>query len=748
MFWKKRQSNFHALKVTSGSFLLVLLFAAVFIFIILIGPRPYKGVMQVGDVARRTIKAPFDFYVQGDINSKATSINVDEAIAAVPEVYALDKSKNDSIYSKTLSLFKEADSLRLEKDINEKEKIVLLKNKTVLDIKNTFYNYILSLSQEESDKLETSIIQIFNLLTENPIFNPVEKVKIADKAEFITYVIPDGKEQLLGTGSLVTTKDAYSLVRSLLPEYIKDKAAQSLVDEIAKQSLTDNVSYDERATDKKREQAAKAESIVYYERLIRENSVIVAKSQLVTKDHLAYLNQLSELENNNGSKVAKLYYYFSISIFVILLTVLLWMYMKLYEPNILSSVSSVALIGLVSFIVILSAKLITFSPLSRYFVPLASASILIAILLSSRLAIVMTVFLSIFMSLISGGQLGIFIYYLAGGLIGIYSVKNVRRRAQLLKAGLFIGLTGCLTIVNIDLLDNLNTDVMFMDSLWAISNGFVCAFVVTGILPVLEYIFKITTNISLLELSDLNHPLLKEMVIRAPGTYHHSLIVGNLAENAADAIGANSLLARVGAYYHDVGKLLKPEYFSENQMGFDDQHAELTPKMSSLIITNHIKVGLDLARKFKLSSAIQEFIQQHHGNSLTFYFYQRAIENESKEGEVKEEDFRYKSPLPQTKEVAIVLLADSVEAATRALSNQTPKKIKQTVQKIINNKFIDGQLDECDLTLKDLHNISESFSNLLAGIYHSRVEYPDTEKNDQEPKKRKGKNGLKNKSNK
>ena len=282
----------------------------------------------------------------------------------------------------------------------------------------------------------------------------------------------------------------------------------------------------------------------------------------------------------------------------------------------------------------------------------------------------------------------------------------------------------------------------------AISNGFVCAFVVTGILPVLEYIFKITTNISLLELSDLNHPLLKEMVIRAPGTYHHSLIVGNLAENAADAIGANSLLARVGAYYHDVGKLLKPEYFSENQMGFDDQHAELTPKMSSLIITNHIKDGLDLARKFKLSSAIQEFIQQHHGNSLTFYFYQRAIENESKEGEVKEEDFRYKSPLPQTKEVAIVLLADSVEAATRALSNQTPKKIKQTVQKIINNKFIDGQLDECDLTLKDLHNISESFSNLLAGIYHSRVEYPDTEKNDQEPKKRKGKNGLKNKSNK
>ncbi len=747
MFWKKRESHFRIFKVTSSSFLLVLLFAAVFISVILIGPRPYKGVMQVGDIARRTIKAPFDFYVKGEINSEATSTNVDKAIKAVPEVYTLDKNKNDSIYSGTLNLFKEADILRDEIDINEKEKISLLKEKSFLNIKNSYCSYVLSLNQEESNKFETSIIQIFNELTENPIFNPVEKVKIADKAESIIYIASNGEEKVLQTSSLMTTKDAYSLGRSLLAEDIKGKPAQALTDEIMRQSLIENVSYDEKLTDKKREEAAKAEPVVYYESLIKENSVVVAKSQLVTRDHLAYLNQLSELENNNGTKATKLYYY-SVSIFVLLLTILLWMYMKLYEPNILSSVNNVALIGLILFIIILLAKLITFSPLSRYFVPLASASILIAILLSSRLAIVITVFLSIFISLISGGQLSIFIYYLAGGLIGIYSVKNVRRRAQLLKAGLFVGLASCLTIINVDLLDNLNTDVMFMDSLWAISNGFVCAFIVTGILPVLEYIFKITTNISLLELSDLNHPLLKEMVIKAPGTYHHSLIVGNLAENAADAIGANSLLARVGAYYHDVGKLLKPEYFSENQMSFADQHAELTPKMSSLIITNHIKDGLDLARKYKLSSAIQDFIQQHHGNSLTFYFYQRAIENENKEGEVKEEDFRYKSPLPQTKEVAIVLLADSVEAATRALSNQAPKKIKQTVQKIINNKFIDGQLDECDLTLKDLQKISKSFSNLLAGIYHSRVEYPDPENEGQKPKKGKGKNGFKNKSHK
>ncbi len=747
MIWKKRQSGFHKFKITSSSFLLVILFAAVFVSILLIGPRPYKGIMQVGDVARTTIKAPFDFYVRGDVNSEATSGSIERAVEIVPEVYFPDKIKNDSIYSGTLSLFNKANDLRLKKNIAEKGKVSLLKEKSPFVLKNSYYSYILSLDEEKSDQIKTSIIEIINLITDGPIFDAVEKVKIADKAESIIYIASNGEEVYIQTDSLITTKDACAIGKNLIPEYIKDKVGQSLADEIIAQSVVGNVSYDEKLTAKRKEEAAQAAPVVYYENLIKENSVIVAKSQLITKDHLAYLHQLSELENNNENRETKLYYY-SISIFVLLLTVLLWMYMKLYEPKILASVNSIALIGLISFIIILSAKLITFSPLSRYFVPLASASILIAILLSSRLAIVMTMFLSIFIAIISGGRLNIFIYYLAGGLIGIYSVKNVRRRAQLLKAGLFVGLTGCLAIINIDLLDNLSTDVIFIDSLWAISNGFVCAFIVTGILPVLEYIFKITTNISLLELSDLNHPLLKEMVIKAPGTYHHSLIVGNLSENAADAIGANSLLARVGAYYHDVGKLLKPEYFSENQMGYADKHAELTPKMSSLIITNHIKDGLVLAKKYKLSIAIQDFIQQHHGNSLTFYFYQRAIENEKKEGEAKEEDFRYKSPLPQTKEVAIVLLADSVEAATRALPNQTPKKIKQTVQKIINNKFIDEQLDECDLTLKDLHKISESFSKLLAGIYHSRVEYPDPGKGSRKPKNKKGKNGFKNKSNK
>ncbi|MBU2222117.1 MAG: HDIG domain-containing protein, partial [Candidatus Omnitrophica bacterium] len=226
-------------------------------------------------------------------------------------------------------------------------------------------------------------------------------------------------------------------------------------------------------------------------------------------------------------------------------------------------------------------------------------------------------------------------------------------------------------------------------------------------------------------LADFNHPLLNRMILEAPGTYHHSLIVGNLSEAACSAIGANSLLARVGAYYHDLGKLRKPEYFSENQALKGNKHEALSPTMSKLVIINHVKEGMDLAREYNINPRLVDFIQQHHGTSLVYYFYKRAIEALEEDQDVKEDGFRYTGPKPNTKETAVVLLADSVEAATRALKEPSAQKIEEVVHKIINNKFIDGQLDECDLTLKDLEKISGVFIHILSGIYHTRVSYPD-----------------------
>jgi len=274
----------------------------------------------------------------------------------------------------------------------------------------------------------------------------------------------------------------------------------------------------------------------------------------------------------------------------------------------------------------------------------------------------------------------------------IQLVNQARKRTQVIWAGVMAGI---LQLVSLILLEHLGINQAQRYPVILIT-GALSGVITLGILPLFEYILQTVTNISLLELADFNLPILQRLVLEAPGTYHHSLVVGNLSDSACLAVGANGLLARIGAYYHDIGKLQKPEYFIENQDIKKNAHDELTPTMSKLIIMNHIKEGLELAKKYSLTPVLWDFIQQHHGRSLVYYFYRRALEGKEENQEVSEEGFRYPGPKPNTNETAIVLLADSVEAATRSLKDPTPDKIEETVHKIINNKFIDRQLDECD----------------------------------------------------
>src|SRR5947209_103213 len=280
-----------------------------------------------------------------------------------------------------------------------------------------------------------------------------------------------------------------------------------------------------------------------------------------------------------------------------------------------------------------------------------------------------------------------------------------------------------------------------VQSALAIGNGIVIATIIGGILPILEHLFRITTDISWLEASDLNHPLLRRMTIEAPGTYHHSLVVANLAEAAAESIGANATLCRVCSYFHDVGKLVKPEYFTENMNFERNPHDDLAPTMSALIIIAHVKEGVDLALKHRLNHRIIDIIQEHHGTSLVYYFYQRALQQQedARAGgkimnmraedipEVREESFRYPGPKPQSKESAIVSLADIVESASRSLSKPTPQKIEQLVNELIEERVADGQLDECELTLGELRVIAERFRFTLVPMMHSRIAYPKGE---------------------
>jgi putative nucleotidyltransferase with HDIG domain len=264
-----------------------------------------------------------------------------------------------------------------------------------------------------------------------------------------------------------------------------------------------------------------------------------------------------------------------------------------------------------------------------------------------------------------------------------------------------------------------------------LAGGIASGIVVSAVLPIVEAVFGYTTDIKLLELANLNHPGLRELIIRAPGSYHHSMMVGSLCEAAAEAVGGNPLLARVGSYYHDIGKAKNPHYFAENQKLGVNPHDKLKPNMSALVIKAHVKDGIEMARQYRLPGVIQDFIAQHHGTSLIAYFYHKAKSLEDPEIQgVDEKDYRYPGPKPQSRETAICLLADGIEAASRAMPEPTPAKLKGLVQKMINKAFTDGQLDECELTLKDLNLIALAFNRILAGIYHHRPEYPSDKKKD------------------
>lgn len=378
-----------------------------------------------------------------------------------------------------------------------------------------------------------------------------------------------------------------------------------------------------------------------------------------------------------------------------------------------------------------SYYILKFGP-SQFYLPFSTISMLTVLLFNNAtLALLITIASGVSVASFARDPFTVFLLFLASGVFSSLLVQGARKRSTIIKVGFLTGLLQVLllgSLTHFSLRVPGDYPVLFL-------NGIFSSFIVLGMLPVFEYLFTTVTPISLLELADFHHPLMQQLILQAPGTYHHSLIVGNLSESASEAVGANALLARLGAYYHDIGKLQKPEYFSENQQNGESKHDTLSPNMSKMIIMNHVKEGLELAKKYRLKPALTNFIMQHHGNSLVYYFYRRALEELEEDLEVKEEGFRYPGPKPTSKETAIVLLADSVEAASRALKEPSPVKIQEIVRKVINNKFIDGQLDECDLTLKDLEKISAVFTRILGGIYHSRVDYPEEEKSENNHKK-------------
>jgi putative nucleotidyltransferase with HDIG domain len=419
-----------------------------------------------------------------------------------------------------------------------------------------------------------------------------------------------------------------------------------------------------------------------------------------------------------------------------LLSMVVVLYVIRFQHSLAYSLWKVVGVCALVLVTLILGLLLSRSPYHAVLIPLTVTALILTIAYNPQFALLMSLSLTLGMVVTLGGRLGDLLVAMGGQAAAIMVLDHIRTRTRLVEVGVIAGLAYLAMTVATELYTGQTWDLILFDSgrglLWGVLSGFL----VSGLLPLVERCFAIVTDVSLLELGDGSHPLLQELVRRAPGTYTHSMTVATLAEPAAEAIGAHPLLTRVGSYFHDIGKMLKPQYFIENQTG-ENRHDALEPALSTLIIIGHVKDGVALAEQYKLPRPIIEFIQQHHGTTLVEYFYREALRQQESQGNAPaladgqphplEPTFRYPGPKPQSRENGIVMLADAVESSSRALSVPTPGSLRKLVHDILMKRLLDGQFEESGLTLTELHVVEEALCKGLIALYHSRIKYPEPE---------------------
>ncbi|MBL7070587.1 MAG: HDIG domain-containing protein [Candidatus Omnitrophica bacterium] len=721
-------------KFSSSYFAKIMVLVVLFLLLavlIFTGTRSYKAELNEGDISLNDIFAPYDFTYPSEIDEAKTGALREGALKDFLPVYDLKINYWEGRRKLLTQFSNEIAKVNELKDVEDTWLVEKLKKDTAINMDSTL---LLPFLQEDAALIETTSLNALNILSSKMITTSetIEELQNGGKEEIIVRDKQLNVEARIPRSDLYTTLKLESSIDGvLIDQGVKKIELREAFKGLLLNVLTFNLVYNQAETESRRKAILDSVIPVFKQVPVKENELIIGKGQKAARTHLRQLERIAKKDTGR----AKITYLGGIIILLAVFVIMMPVYLNTYRKKIFNEISNLYLISIIVFLTVFMAKVITVSPLPSYFIPIAAATMLTTILLDAGVSFMLSIMLSVFAGVIAGNKFDVMAVLLMGSMAGVYLIRGVRHRSQILKAGLFVGFLKFVIICGIGLLNELKPEVFLKEGCLGIASGIVASGITMFMLPIFEYIFKISTDVTLLELSDLNHPLLKKMVLSAPGTYHHSLVVGNLAEAASDVVKANSLLARVGAYYHDIGKIEKAEYFSENEASHISTHQKLTPSMSALIIQSHVKDGLELARKHSLNKTIRDFIAQHHGTSLIYYFYQRALEKIGDENTLKEEAFRYPGPKPQTKETAIVLLADAVEASSRTLNDPTPSRIKGLVQKIINNKFIDNQLDECELTLKDLNKIATAFVRVLTGIFHTRVEYPGENKNKGKKKK-------------
>lgn len=532
-----------------------------------------------------------------------------------------------------------------------------------------------------------------------------------------TAVADDGVETL--PGSAITVTEA----RNRLSEAAQRDASGevgNVVDAVSRGFLEPNYVIDRQATEEARQNAASEVEPVT--RTIQQGERIVARGEVIDREDLAQLEALSVRRDANPWTV-----FLGVGLIVAAEMGMAWYFLERFGRRILRTNALVRVILAASLMILFTGLARLFIQLSFYpfLTPLAGLSIIGTILLGPRLMFLMVVITSVNIGIIAGNDFFLTAALLLGSGFAIYTVVRVDSRMQLLKAGLFIAAVMSLLAFAVSLVGGGSLPISLWQGMLGLANGLLSLALAMVLLPLLESAFNILTPMKLLELSDPSRPLLQKLLRRAPGTFSHSMQVGVLAENAAERIGANALLAQIGAYYHDIGKLTHPGYFIENQISQMNPHDALSPALSAKIIKRHVKDGIDLAREWDLPQEIVDIIAQHHGSTRIEYFYRKALEQTPEGGTVRDSDFRYSGGLPKTKEAGIVMLADSVEATVKSISKPTPKRIEDVVVDTIKQKLDDGQFDECELTMREIHEVGEAIREALIGFLGPRIEYPE-----------------------
>jgi putative nucleotidyltransferase with HDIG domain len=468
-----------------------------------------------------------------------------------------------------------------------------------------------------------------------------------------------------------------------------------------------------------------------------QGKVLVERGQPVTEAQYALLEVETDAFLNSRSASEQIGRGVALFLLLTLLSMTVVIYVVRFQHSLARSLPKVAGVCALVLLTLVLGLLLNHSPWCAVLVPLTVTALVLTIAYNPQFALLMSLSLTLATVITVGGRLSDLLVAMGGQATAVLILGNVRTRTRLVEVGGVAGLAYLAMTVATELYSGQTWSLIAWDGGRGLLWGLLAGFVVSGLLPLVEFCFTIVTDVSLGELADGSHPLLQELVRRAPGTYTHSMTVATLAEPAAEAIGANPLLARVGSYFHDIGKMLKPHYFIENQAG-ENRHEDLEPALSTLIIIGHVKDGVALAEQYRLPRPIIDFIQQHHGTTLVEYFYRQALKQQEGLGNTPpaaegqphplEPTFRYPGPKPQTRENGIVMLADAVESSSRALANPTPGSLRKLVRDMLMKRLLDGQFEECGLTLTELHVVEESLCKGLVALYHSRIKYPEPER--------------------